>query len=611
MRGNLGADRIAVARLAQPRPVLPHAIGGVAAVLVLAFLPGWGVDALSLRLLLAIPLCIALLAVAAERFVSSDRPPTSVLIFLAGIWALVLISGAAALFHSTPLEESVFGWFGRGQGLLLTCAVACLATCGVALRGSEIPTVLMWLVCAGWACAAVSFMQLLGWETLRTSGTPGISAALGNPNFAGAYFGILVPVALGVGLDPRSGTFRHTFGVLGAGVFAAFAVLTASSQGAVIAVTTGGAMLALYVLGAARDRGLSQRAFMLVLAGLAALGTLAGAIAYIAYFQADSTVMFREAQWRLALRGIADQPLLGHGIDGVARVAGRFRTEEYLLLRPPENLTSNVHNVPLQWAFTLGLPSAVLWCLIVGLPLALGIKAIQKGTPPRSAMLISLVCASGGYAMHAMVSIDMPALAGLGALLLAMTLATVRPLTRRPLASGPTPPSGTFRISQVLILISAVSMGTAVFLNESRAHAFATHAGMTQQLSLLSDIRIPCALRSEASSVLALDPHDATLFALEEAWRADPTCPGLNAALASAALQRGKASLALEAARDFASSDPLNARAHILTAHAELLSGDPDSATWSLEQAELVAQLRPGHFRSEIRTLRKTLEHAM
>jgi O-antigen ligase len=539
------------------------------------------------------------------------------IVFLCGAWGLFLIHLPAAVLSEAPMWESLFGWFGRDQGLLLFGAGACLATVVASLDRDEVHTVVKWLLVAGLVAAGVSFLQLLGWDALRTSGTPGISATLGNPNFAAAYFGMLLGPTLGLALADRQRGWWHFTGIASAGCFAAMAVLTGALQGVLISVCVG-VTLGLWC-GLAWLRGRSTRSSAPV---VVALGGVVGAgvlllLASWPRLMEEPTFAFRAVQWRTALAAIADSPWVGHGVDGISRVVGRFRPPEYLDFRSADNLTSNVHNVPLQLAATAGVLAGALWIVIVVASIAAALHRVLRRPLPIDYLLAGLVAGVVGYLLHAMVSIDMPALFASGICLAALTVsrsrssgASVPPATSRDVGTPRVGGGVSLTTSALVCWPLAAGVGALLAWQATSVHNFLANDDPVEVASLIQEDWLPCDLRASRAMMLSEQPSREGLSTLQQAWAVDPTCPRMNQAVARAASRVGDADAAIAASRAFAGSDPWNVEAHLLEVYGALLANDEEGALLALEDAERVGALRPSGSDEQLRALRQALRAA-
>lgn len=333
-----------------------------------------------------------------------------------GIVLLVAFSLAAAA-ADRPLA-AVRGSEGRSSGLLLYvgCLVVFAGTLFLhpPLQGAKV--VLSALLAGGSVMSVVAALQWAGWDLLGAEAQLGtrMVGTLGNANFASAYIGLTVPVALSRVIS-RDST-RWVRGA--AGVVTALAFVTCLASDSVqgpIAALAGASVVALALTRTASERirrisaaGWTAAALSsagLVGLGLQGFGPLSGLLS-------SSTFTFRKYYWSAAARLGWDHPWLGVGIDRFGGYYRQYRSDAATARLGSNNFVDAAHNVPLQmWAnggiiltgAYLAFVGVVAWHLVRGL----------ARLRDREHLLV--LGGAGGawvaYQVQSLVSIDQPPLA--------------------------------------------------------------------------------------------------------------------------------------------------------------------------------------------------------
>jgi tetratricopeptide (TPR) repeat protein len=128
------------------------------------------------------------------------------------------------------------------------------------------------------------------------------------------------------------------------------------------------------------------------------------------------TLEVRALYWQASLRGFAENPVTGEGLDSFAETFGRHRDAEDAARfgLSPGNFTDKPHSVPLEWFQSAGfVGGAAFLALIVG-GVVVADSARRRltgpGTPVRRAILAGAVGMLVAYFVQSCFSIDAPPL---------------------------------------------------------------------------------------------------------------------------------------------------------------------------------------------------------
>ena len=353
-------------------------------------------------------------------------------VFLPAIAALGLVvwSGLSMLLSGAPFPVSLMGWWGRSNGFLSLVGAGLIMLAATTLRRDEIPRVVTWQLVGATAISLIGLAQLGGNQVVGGLPDSSLIATMGNTNFSAAYFGMMTILALGRALTKTAPTWQRAWAGGLAVVLAALAYLTRAEQGPASIAIGAIAMLALWALtydGERRRAALAAAGTAVVVAAGVVLTSFAG-FGPLAFLWQDANFRIRQGTWLTAWDTARALPVFGTGPDGLQRYANQYSPDFYIDLVGTRITLSAAHNVPLQYAATLGLVAGVIWLIAM-----LGAALLLLLTMARYRVADAIVAASVGgafvaYLTQAMVSIDMGGLLATGWLLLGLVVALLLPL---------------------------------------------------------------------------------------------------------------------------------------------------------------------------------------
>jgi O-antigen ligase len=551
---------------------------------------------------------------------------------ISAAWGLVVWSVVSGAVHSgeTPWQQWVYGWFGRGGGVLTSAAGAVLLTAAALLRTAprdpslrgragaddtsardEVARALAWITVGATICAVAVLVQIGVPDFLATSDEAGRPGTMGNSNFAGAVCGIAVVLALWLGwrcAAARASVLARSLWTVSALLLAAGTVAAGAVQGpvtALIGCAVSGAAL-LWVRGV---RWIPWAVGVAVTAGVITAVLSLRDIGPLAWVWQEPTMQARVVYWRTAFATMTAEPLFGAGPDSFAVAVAQFRPTDYLVLRGPDHYVSAAHSVPLQTGATIGVPGLLLWLIVVVGAAAAGLR----GLVPRSGatILVGAVGAWTAYIAQSLISIDQIGLLAVGATLTGAVLAASggRAADRAASASA----RGGSQL-QGRAVRSAMSAGCVVLVLLVCAPAVsATVRGLAAPPSaeVVTSPWTPCALRvSAAQGYAATHGSSDAARTVRQAYAIDPTCPRLGLVVARAELSAGDPAAAQRVLADVLARDPHSTWAWILDGAALARLGDAAAARSVLEQARALARYTPGEFRDALAALEREIDAA-
>ena len=597
------------------RYVLADALGIIAVLVALAWLPGAADPLTNIKLLFLVGGGLAIAPAVVYRWVKQPRPSWPILIPCAAavgivLWGLVSMVGSGA-----PLWNSLMGWWGRGNGWLAWVGAAFLLLGAATLSPTEVSRTVSWMLGGASVVAVVGFLQLAGVEIPAGSGGGAVTGTMGNTNFASGYFAITGVLALGTALS-RGPTWRWMWG---SALFICAAFLsyqTKSIQGPVSllagAIALGVAWALLY-RGRWRVPGLVTAGAVVLMGAVAVVGSVYR-IGPLADLWADRTFGIRQQYWQSALNIMQGVPVFGTGPDGFARYVSEYRPESYVELLGPVLRVSAAHNIALQFGATLGYLGLLLWALtFVGAAVVLLIR-IFKRPVVSIALTASVMGALATYIIQGMVSIDMLPLLATGWLVAGLALAMAReqvpeaPSTphvqgqsrkARAAAASAKPPA-----RQAVNAVPAWVLVTGGLLGLMAVAVVGSQIAVTNQIQAISSQEtaigfienpmVPCVLRVQVTQqVIQQLPAEVSVPATLRATDLDHRCAPMITFASDMVLQQQQFDEADALTSEGVQIDPLFDLAWALRARYFLGVGDLPAAEAAAVEARRVVNLYP------------------
>lgn len=385
------------------------AIAAATTLTTVLFLPALAdpVNVVKLTLLVSCALVAgvcAALRVLRSRVVSLPR---SAAFYTAIVLLLCLL---IVTFTADNTTTAVVGTYGRNNGLLAYAAALLLFSLGTrAWNQRTTPIMLIAVLAGGLFTSSYGLLQYRGLDPINWNNpfNP-IIGSLGNPDFASAYLGLCVPVAVwGALWDGWPRPLRIVSGVVGALCLTA-AALSSAVQGPAAAVVGTAVLVVAWLLnqgGATARRGLAGMAGLtalgaaLVAAGAAHAGPLTAAFA-------GGSGKARAWYWQGASAMLRDHPVFGVGLGHYGAHWRQVRPDAATRRLGGAEFSDAAHSVPLQMFAEGGVLLGIVYLAFlafVGVALVRGLRSLDG--PGRM-----MLGAAGGvwlaYVVQAAVSID-------------------------------------------------------------------------------------------------------------------------------------------------------------------------------------------------------------
>lgn len=587
---------------------LGHGLGAVLAALILITWPT--TTALKLVVLLAGALVLLPWTVARLHRAQRGKWWTwAPLILGVSLLAWSLIS---ALGSGAPWALSLYGWYGRDNGILMLLGVVILLATGGSLRKGEVSSALWWVVGAASLAAFVSVAQALGIDIFTNAlGYGGASSLLGNPNFAAGFFAITTLIAAGLTLESGAPGGMRIVGGTATAVQVVGLMLATSQQGPVALVA--GLIAGAILLGLSSSRRVLRLAAAAI-GGLAVLGAvtlgalLLAGVGPLASALRTDTLAIRVEYWKASWATMMGLPAFGTGPDGLSRYIAEFRPESYVAMPSlgPSTRVDSAHNVALQLGATLGIVGLILWIAfavsVTGLLVWLGWGWARRQDGGQPWLLATVGAAWVAYLAQSMVSIDMVVLLALGWTLAGMAVALARsgvpdPPDEQPTGRKAKAVDATRGHSVTLVAASAALgvLGAVIALPGYFAERTPTISTLEEAEQTLAGGMTPCPVRLIVLNSLAPQVDLPTYQGLARiAAGADPRCPPLTAIYADVALEAGDLPVADAQSVRAIEFDPLDYQAWLLRTRVLSAEGDSDGARRAYAEGVRLASLWPG-----------------
>lgn len=326
-------------------------------------------------------------------------------------WFALVFAAAAVLATVTSSlpRTSLVGEYGNSQGLLSYGSyVVLFLVAGTVLRGRDLTWLLRSCLVGVVFVGLFGVAQAAGLEPIgRAANSVKVFTTLGNSNFTAGWVAALLPVTLWAALDVRNPQGWRIAGVVGAVAAAITIVATRSFQGPLVAIVGLGAFFAILTV-AGRGREAITRRHLAIGGGLLVVAIALLLVPFVRD-EISEGLLERRFMWRAALRVIADNPLLGSGLDTYANQFFGERAAEHGALFGLVNPLAP-HDVPLSLGAGGGL---LLMGPYLGFVLAVGtaaVAAIRRSAVQDRTLVAALVASWLGYQVQSLVSLDTPAL---------------------------------------------------------------------------------------------------------------------------------------------------------------------------------------------------------
>lgn len=338
---------------------------------------------------------------------------------------IALIVGLASQNNISSFT-TIWGSFSRANGIITKIALLILVI--IYLRFSNAETIDRFF-----RVAAVLLSIEIAYGAIQLTGNDpipwinpynNIFVTTGNPNFASALFAILVVINFKFLFSKNVFWKKMVFSILIlAGVYMSYA--TKSVQGILTILAS---IFLLSIITMLRFI-VSKRYVVLLISGAVffslpvALGVFN--IGPLKAFLFQETLSIRMHYWRVALRMMENNLFSGVGIDRYGDYYRLYREANFVEKYSPGLVSTNAHNVALQWGTDLGLLGTFVYISLYLVPLFVYLRKSKFSVKRNLTNYDYLFVAYSAFYLQSLISISQMAISILGFCLLGLCLSQV------------------------------------------------------------------------------------------------------------------------------------------------------------------------------------------
>ncbi|MBW3664877.1 MAG: tetratricopeptide repeat protein [Actinobacteria bacterium] len=362
---------------------------------------------------------IVLLAIGAVRVNRTRRltVPRTRLWWALGAFTVLLL--LATVTSQTPMRSFV-GDPGRHTGAAAYLAYVILMVFAVRLHLRQpanhlaVALVLASVPVAVYALAQAADVGPFDWQAVE--GGPQVVSSFGNADFLAAWLGITVPLAVWLVLRPGAAAWSRWAGAAAAALAYVAGLATGSLQGAIVAPSGTAVVLAAWAWTHPGEAVRRWRGPVAVLGAILAVAVATLAVTGAGPFSQiqanlDRSLETRTGKWAAGLDMIADQPLLGVGLDAYGDHFHAYRSQELATESGLRRTVDDPHDVPLAMFTGGGVPlGAAYLAIVVGVALAAW-RGLRRTDASDHLLVAAIAGAWLAYQLQSLVSIDVPPVA--------------------------------------------------------------------------------------------------------------------------------------------------------------------------------------------------------
>ncbi len=330
----------------------------------------------------------------------------------------ILASINAVINSGSPLQQNIYGTYGRNTGFLTYVFLLLILISATSLREkSSFRFILYGLIFAGvvnvaYCLYVLLFGDFIGWDNPYGN----ILGTFGNPNFIGAFLGFFTSSLIAFALT-KGVSLKIRIVVALTSLVSIYEIIQSNAIQGRVVFAGGLAIVGFYLV-----RSRFSNKFILplysvgvIVAGLTAMfGALQ--IGPLTKYIYKTSVSLRGEYWQAGLNMAKDNLLTGIGFDSYGDWYRRSRDAQALILPGPDTVTNAAHNVPIDVFAFGGLPLLVPYLALIAL-VAISIIRHTICNREYDGLFVALTTAWIGYQIQSIISINQIGLAIWGWLL--------------------------------------------------------------------------------------------------------------------------------------------------------------------------------------------------
>jgi len=333
-------------------------------------------------------------------------------LWLIGSILFITFSISAIVNSSSPLEQNIYGTYGRNTGFITYLALLLISTAATLIRQkSNFNLIIYSLFAAGVANVAyclwaIAFGDFIGWNNPYGN----ILGTLGNPNFIGAFLGIFITALTAYVVQPGiSWKYRGlAFITVALGLFE---IRKSHAVQGLVVSAAGFSIIGFYFIRSKFKSKVILSAYTVAVAAFgftALLGALQkGPLTSLIY---KTSVSLRGEYWQAGWNMASQFPFTGVGMDAYGDWYRRMRDSQALILPGPETVTNAAHNIPFDILSNGGWPLFITYLFLIMLATIAIIKVTLRNNN-YDGTFMALVVAWACYQIQSVISISQIGLA--------------------------------------------------------------------------------------------------------------------------------------------------------------------------------------------------------
>ena len=324
----------------------------------------------------------ALLIFKSQKQVWLDAKVLSIslaIIFVTMLWA--------ALNSDSPLQQNIYGTFGRNTGLLAYLAMGLIALGAAVLNDlNYLKKIMYGFGVAGLINIIYCFIAWQFKDPIKWSNPYGaILGTFGNPNFISSFLGMVILGITAFALQSGLRIWQRLVLAFFAGLALAEIISSNSIQGLVV-TAFGLVLVTLYKIRSLKIANKPLRWALLTsyltVVSIGGVTALLGALQKgpLAQYIYKPSVSLRGEYWHAGINMALEKPFTGVGLDSYGDWYRRARDAQALIVPGPNTVTNAAHSVPIDFLAYGGFPLffAYLGFILVGLIALLKVVRRQK-----------------------------------------------------------------------------------------------------------------------------------------------------------------------------------------------------------------------------------------
>jgi hypothetical protein len=345
-------------------------------------------------------------------------------LWLLGSAVFIVFSISAIINSASPLEQNIYGTYGRNTGFVTYLSLLLIATAATLLRQkSNFNLIIYGLFAAGIANGAyclwaIAFGDFIGWNNPYGN----ILGTFGNPNFIGAFLGIFITaLAAYVVQTGISWAYRGLALVIVA--IGLFEIDKSNAVQGLVVSAAGFSIVGFYLVRSRFKSNLILVGYTIVIAVLGVISLLGalqkGPLTDLIY---KTSVSLRGEYWQAGWNIAREFPLTGIGMDAYGDWYRRARDDQALILPGPETVTNAAHNIPFDILAYGGWPLFIVYVFLIALA-AIAIIKVTLRNKKYDGTFVALTVAWTCYQIQSIISISQIGLAIWGWVLTGVVIA--------------------------------------------------------------------------------------------------------------------------------------------------------------------------------------------